>query len=88
MFMMHPVTVGAKGQNLAVKPLEDSLKAAISDEERTERILRAHTKLPNEILSQRRESDVYISADDALRYGLVDQICDFALPPGNQIIQI
>lgn len=88
MFMMHPVTVGAKAQSLAVKPLVESLQAAIADENRTESILRAHTSLPPEILNQRRETDVYITAQDALRYGLVHEIADFALPPGNQIVQI
>ena len=62
MFMMHPVTVGAKAQSLAIKPLVESLQAAVADETRTESILRAHTQLPDAILGQRRETDVYIPA--------------------------
>jgi ATP-dependent Clp protease, protease subunit len=88
MFMMHPVAVGAKGQSMAIKPLQESLQAAITDEDRTEAILRAHTKLPDGILAQRRETDVYITAKDALGYGLVDKICDFTLPAGEKIFQI
>ena len=88
MFMMHPVTVGAKAQSLAIKPLVESLQAAIADEARTESILRAHTSLPDAILGQRRETDVYIAAQDALRYGLVHEVVEFALPPGNQVVQI
>lgn len=88
MFMMHPVTVGAKAQSLAIKPLKESLEAAIADEARTESILRAHTGLPDAILGQRRETDVYIAAQDALRYGLVHEIVEFTLPPGNQVVQI
>jgi ATP-dependent Clp protease, protease subunit len=34
MFMMHPVTVGAKAQSLAIKPLVESLQAAVADETR------------------------------------------------------
>jgi ATP-dependent protease ClpP protease subunit len=88
MFMMHPVAVGAKAQSLAIKPLMESLQAAISDETRTESILRAHTNFPDTILSQRRETDVYIPAQDALSYGLVHEIVEFTLPSGNQIVQI
>lgn len=88
MFMMHPVTVGAKAQSLAVKPLVESLQAAIADETRTDGILRANTNLPDEVLNRRRETDVYITAQDALGYGLVHEIVDFTLPPGNQIVQI
>jgi ATP-dependent Clp protease protease subunit len=87
-FMMHPVAVGAPTQQLSSAPLVMALEAALADEERTERILRERTKMPDEMLTGRRQRDVYITAQQALECSLVHEIADFSLPPGNQIFQI
>lgn len=86
-FMMHPVAVGS-GATMASSPLQAALDAALRDEERTENILRERTRIPEDILTARRTRDVYLSAQDALSYGLVDEIAEFALPAGNQIFQV
>lgn len=73
---------------MATAPLEAALKAAIADEERTERILRAKTSIPDAILDARRRGDIYVTADEALVYGLVHEIAEFTLPTGCQIFQL
>ena len=86
-FMMHPVAVGGSGA-MASAPLQAALDSALRDEERTENILRERTRIPEDILSARRSRDVYVSAQDALSYGLVDEVTEFTLPAGNQIFQV
>jgi ATP-dependent Clp protease, protease subunit len=87
-FMMHPVAMGLQSQALASAPLLAALEAAKADEERTETILRERTKMPADILTARRQGDVFIAAKQALDHGLVHEIREFALPPGNQVFQI
>lgn len=84
--MMHPVSVGADGTS--AERIQASLAAAVQDEERTEAILRAHTTMTDDMLSRRRFTDVYITAQQALDCGLVHEIGDFSLSSGNQIFQI
>ena len=84
---MHPVAVGGSGA-MASAPLQAALDSALRDEERTENILRERTRIPEDILSARRSRDVYVSAQDALSYGLVDEVTEFTLPAGNQIFQV
>ena len=86
-FMMHPVAVPAAGA-MASGVLQATLDAAQRDEARTEGILRERAALPDEVLVARRTRDVYITAQEALAYGLVHEITDFVLPNGNQIFQI
>lgn len=86
-FMMHPVQVGSNG-SMASEPLQAALDAALKDETRTESILRDRARIPAEILSARRSRDIYLTATQALDYGLVHEITDFSLPAGNKIFQI
>jgi ATP-dependent Clp protease protease subunit len=86
-FMVHPVTVGGNG-SMASAPLQAALDAALRDETRTESILRERTRIPEDILAARRTRDVYITAQEALQWGLVDEIGEFTLPTGNQVFQI
>jgi ATP-dependent Clp endopeptidase proteolytic subunit ClpP len=86
-FMMHPITVGGT-DSMASEPLQAALDAALKDEVRTESILRERTRIPQEILTARRSRDIYLTADKALEYGLVDEIREFTLPAGNKIFQI
>jgi ATP-dependent Clp protease, protease subunit len=87
-FMIHPVAVGTQMQALSSAPLVTALQAALADEERTDAILRDRTKLPEDVLGARRQSDIYITAKQALEYDLVHEVAEFSLPPGNQIFQI
>ena len=84
--MMHPVAVGSDGSS--AERIQAALNAAISDEQRTEAVLRDRTQIPDQVLSQRRFTEVYIPAETALEYGLVHEVGVFSLPPGNEIVQI
>lgn len=86
-FMMHPITMPANG-SMASELLRTALDAAQRDEARTESILWERASIPEDILDNRRTREVYLTAQDALKYGLVHEIVDFALPPGNKIFQI
>lgn len=85
-FMMHPVSFPADGKS--AERVEAALAAINSDESRTEGILRARAALPEDILLKRRFTDIYITAQQALEYGLAHTVEDFVLPPGNKIFQI
>ncbi len=84
---MHPVAVTGNGSMVSGLLLA-SLDAAQTDEARTEAILRERTDLPEDILSSRRTTEVWITPEKALTYGLVHEVAEFTLPPGNKIIQI
>lgn len=86
-FMMHPVSFNGGG-SLATLALKTSLEAALHDEGRTDAILRDRTTIPEDVLARRRGEDVYLSAAQALEYGIVSEIREFTLPPGQQIFQI
>ncbi|MDP3940083.1 MAG: ATP-dependent Clp protease proteolytic subunit [Deltaproteobacteria bacterium] len=86
-FMIHPVQVPS-GSAMATAPLQAALDAALKDEERTEAILRERAGIADEILAKRRTTDVYLTADDALKHGLVNDVAEFALPAGNKIFHL
>lgn len=86
-FMIHPVQSSLPG-NVIHGSLKSVLESAEADEARIENILRERAAFPEEILTQRRTLDIYFTADDALNFGLLHEIADFTLPPGNQIFHI
>jgi ATP-dependent Clp protease, protease subunit len=87
-FMMHPISVGAQIGQLSSAPLVSYLQGALADEDRTERILRDRTRMPELMLQARRNGELHITAQQALEVGLIDEVVEFSLPPGNQIFQI
>lgn len=88
LFMIHPTVIGPFHEPLPWEKLDSHLKAALAEDGRTESILRERTTLPDDMLGARRVRDVHLGPEEALRYGLVDSICDFSLPKGNEIFQI
>ena len=88
MFLIHPTTMGPLREAMTWERLDSSRDAALADDERTENILRERTGIPDDFLSARRVREVYITPQDALKFGIVHAIREFALPKGNEIIQI
>lgn len=86
-FMMHPVALGSNGQLMA-ESLQATLQALLRDEERTELVLKERTSLSDDLLYKRRFTEVYLSAQEALNFGLVEEVCAFALPAGNEVIHL
>jgi ATP-dependent Clp protease protease subunit len=87
-FMIHPTTLGPFQEALTWARLDSAMQAALADDHRTEEILRERTTLPDDILSARRVREVFITPAQALEFGLVHEIREFALPKGNEVIQI
>jgi len=88
MFMMHPTTMGPFGEGIPADRLESALKATVADDARTENILRERTKLPDEVLKARCSREVYLTPQEALKFGLVHEIREFAVAAGTQLVQI
>jgi ATP-dependent Clp protease, protease subunit len=87
MFMIHP-TVMASKEGMSAQRLQSSLDSALADDRRTENILRERAAIPEELLTARRFKDVYITPHEAVIYGLVHAVKEFALPEGEEIAQI
>ena len=87
MFMIHPTTIGSQPDMSATR-LQSALDAALADDERTENILRERTTLPNDILSARLAREIFITPQDAVKFGLVDEVREFTLPKGHEILVI
>jgi ATP-dependent Clp protease protease subunit len=58
------------------------------DDQPTERILRAHLTLPNELWDVHKVADLWLSAEEAVKYGLATEIADFAPPKGMQLFSV
>jgi ATP-dependent Clp protease, protease subunit len=88
MFMIHPTSMGPLQESMTWERLDAARAAALADDERTENILRERTSIPDNLLAARRVREVFITPEDALKFGLVLSISEFALPKGNEILQI
>ena len=86
MFMIHPTTMG--GAEMTARRLQSTLNAALADDDRTDNILRQRSTIPEEVLAARRHSEIHISPRQAVEFGLVQGVREFALPKGQQIVQI
>ncbi len=86
MFMIHPTTMG--GAEMTARRLQSTLDAALADDDRTDNILRQRSRIPDQVLAARRHSEVHISPHQAVDFGLVQGVREFALPRGEQIVQI
>lgn len=87
MFMIHP-TAFPSLEGMSAERLDSALQAALADDQRTENILRERARVPDAILASRKVRDVHITPDQAIQFGLVQGVREFALPNGQQIFQI
>lgn len=85
--MLHPVAPSQPGHHPASK-LEFILSSALADEQRTEDVLRQHTRISEDLLRRRRLDEVWLSAKEALQEGLVDEVRDFTVPAGARFVVI
>ncbi len=86
-FLIHPTEMPAQ-EYMRAERLQANLTAALAEDKRTEDILRQRATIPEDILATRRFNDVHITPEDAVKFGLAHDICEFALPEGNEILQI
>lgn len=87
MFMIHPVQNTPQGA-MTHTSLQSILTSALADEERIDKILRERAAIPDDVLTRRRGMEVFFTAQQALEYGLVNEVGNFVLPPGNQIFHL
>ena len=86
MFMIHPTTMSADG--MSARRLQSTLDAALADDDRTDNILRQYASIPEDVLAARRYGDIHFSPRQAVEFGLVRGVREFALPQGQNIVQI
>lgn len=86
-FMIHKATfyAGSPTTSFQLGAATQSLKV---DDDRIERILKECIRMPDEKWEVHRFVDLFITADEALQYGLIDEIADFAPPAGATLINI
>ena len=68
--------------------LQHVSKTLILDDERTEAIIREHAKFPSELWASLTSNDIYISGEEAVKFGLADKIAEFAPPAGTQVFNL
>lgn len=86
-FMIHRshFSSGVPASSQQLQAIADSL--TIHD--RTiETILRAHITMPDDKWEIHKHADLHMTADDALKYGLIDEIADFEPPLGATIFNV
>jgi ATP-dependent Clp protease protease subunit len=86
-FLIHPTSIGTT-ENMTWERLTAFQQGALADDTRTENILRENTTIPDDVLGARRVRDVHIPAEQALQWGIVHEVREFALPSGHKLIQI
>lgn len=87
MFMVHPTTMGS-AEGMSARRLQSTLDAALADDDRTDNILRQYSTIPEHVLAARRYSEIHIAPRQAVEFGLVQGVREFALPKGQNIVQI
>ena len=88
MFLIHPITVPSE-PHMAAEALQARLTSAIADDKRTDNILRDRaTGITEEVLTRRLFTEVLITPEDALKFGIVHRVDEFMLPTGVNIFQI
>ena len=69
--MIHQPSGGAQGQATDIKIVADHI---LKTKKKLNEILSANTGQPFDIIAKDTERDNYMSAEEALRYGLIDQV--------------
>lgn len=82
-FMVHRSTLNP--QPATSKNLRHVAQSLALDDARTEAILRDHVKFPDELWTEMQYHDLHLSSDEAIKYGIAEELGDFGPPVGSQI---
>jgi ATP-dependent Clp protease protease subunit len=85
-FMLHRTQVSPQGAT--AERLQAFARNVTLDDERTEAILRQRLKMPKDLWDVHRVADLWLSANEAVKYGLATEIGGFAPPFGTQIFNV
>lgn len=69
--MIHQPSGGAKGQATDIKIVADNI---LKTKKKLNEILAANTGKPMEVIEQDTERDNYMTAQEAMEYGIIDQV--------------
>ena len=83
--MIHKATHNPSA-GVGVYKLKAAADNLLIDDIRVEEILRNHLTLPEELWTQFRFHDVYLTGTDAVNYGMADEIGEFAPPAGTKVL--
>jgi ATP-dependent Clp protease protease subunit len=85
-FMLHRST--SSPQFATSAKLGHAAKSLVLDDERTESIVKKHVKFPPELWAKVEHHDIYVSGEEAVKFGLADEIAEFSPPVGVQVYNI
>jgi ATP-dependent Clp protease protease subunit len=85
-FMLHRTTNSPQFATAA--NLQHVAKGLILDDQRTEDIIRNHVSFPPELWAQIHHHDIYLSGEEAIKFGMADEIAEFAPPAGMHVFNI
>jgi ATP-dependent Clp protease protease subunit len=84
-FMTHRTTSPALAYEAT--RLKAVTESVLLDDQRSEAVLRKHVTMPDDKWAE-LENGIWFSAEDALKFGIANEIADFAPPPGAKIFNI
>jgi len=85
-FMIHRTQTTTQAANTqTVKAFAES---AVLFDKNTESILRQHIKMPEDKWAHFNHNDLWFSADDASKFGIADEIAEFAPPAGTKLFSV
>ena len=85
-FMFHASTNSP--QFATSSKLQHIAKSLVLDDARVETIVRERVKLPEEMWTTMRSHDLYLSGEEAVKFGIADEIRDFSPPAGTQVFNM
>lgn len=85
-FMIHRTQTTT--QNANTQTLKSCVDASTLADHRTEAILRQHITMPIERWAHYNHNDLWFSAEDAVKFGLADEIAEFSPPPNTELFSI
>jgi ATP-dependent Clp protease protease subunit len=85
-FMLHRSTNSPQFATAA--KLHHAAKSLVLDDERTETIVKSHVKFPPELWEELKYHDIYVSGEEAVKFGIADELGEFSPPAGTQVFNL
>lgn len=85
-FMLHRTQTTTQFTN--TQSLKVLAENAVTNDQITEAILREHVNMPAEKWSQLDHNDLFITAEESIKFGIADEVAEFAPPVGTRIYSI
>jgi len=85
-FMLHRSTNSPQFASAA--NLQHVAESLILDDQRTEDIVRNHVNFPPELWEQIHHHDIYVSGEEAVKFGIAGNLAEFAPPAGTHVFNI